>query len=60
MTHNLSELNQYIGVFTSGCLLALFFCVLGLEKIGAAILRFHEDYRKVNSLDEREDAENLP
>lgn len=59
MTHNLNELNQYTGVFTGGCLLALYFCVFGLQSIGKILVRFHDDYRKVNSMDDRERAESL-
>jgi hypothetical protein len=59
MTHDLSELNQWTGMFAAGCLLALFFCLFVLGKIGDALLRFHEDYRKVNSLDEIEKSEYL-
>ena len=54
MEHDLRELNEYTGMFSAGCFLALIFCVYILGKIGEAIYRFHLDYRKVNSLDERE------
>lgn len=58
MTHDLSELNQYTGLFTGFCALALFFVVSMLGQALKTVQRFHEDYRKVNDLDRREDFES--
>ena len=59
MTHDLSELNQWTGLFTAICALALFFCVVALEKVAFILRRFHEDYRRVNSVEEIEKSEYL-
>jgi hypothetical protein len=54
MTHELSELNEYTGMFCAGCLLALFFCLLVLGQVGTVVQQFHRDFRKVHDLAERE------
>jgi hypothetical protein len=54
----LRGLNDYVGAFAAGCLIALVFCCYALGLAGNAIYRFHMDYRKVNRLDEREEHEN--
>ena len=57
MTHDFSELNQYTGLFAGFCALALFFVVSTVGHLIKAVQRFHEDYRKVNALDRREEFE---
>ena len=57
MQHDLGELNRYTGLFSGGCLLALFFCVRLLGEIASGLRQFHHDYRTVNSIDEREQSE---
>ena len=57
MTHDFSELNQYTGLFTGFCAFALFFAVASVGQLTKAVQRFHEDYRKVNSVDQREEIE---
>ncbi len=58
MTHDIRELNRYTGMFSAGCFFASIFCVYGLQEIGKVLIRFHEDYRRVNSVNERERSEN--
>lgn len=59
MTHEMSELNQWTGMFsaiTAGA--ALVFCVYGLGRLETVITKFWEDYRKVNDLDRRAEMES--
>jgi hypothetical protein len=55
--HDLSELNRYPGLLTGGCLLSLMLCVYGVAKIGDTLTNLHDDFRRVHSMDEREDLE---
>jgi hypothetical protein len=54
LTHDLSELNQWTGLFSAICAAALVLCVYGLGRLENLITRFWDDYRKVNDLDRRE------
>ena len=54
---DLSGLNRYIGLLLVMCFLALLYCGALVSRLVAALRDFHDDYRKVNSLDEREEAE---
>jgi hypothetical protein len=55
--HDYNELNQYTGLFSYLCFIALLGCFSALGWVGTMVGRFHEDYRKVNSLDEIERTE---
>jgi hypothetical protein len=57
--HDTAELNRYTGLFTGGCLLSRVFCVYALAKIGDALTNLHDDFRRVHSMDEREDLEDI-
>jgi hypothetical protein len=52
--HDLSELNNYTGLFSAGCLMSLVFCFFGLTKIAEGLHNFHQDYRQTHSMDEHE------
>lgn len=56
--HDLRELNQYTGLFSMGCFIALFCCCYAIGLVGNAIHHFHLDYRKANRLDEQEESES--
>ena len=58
LTHALSELNQWTGVFTAISAGALVLCVYGLGRLENLITSFWQDYRKVNDLDQREEMES--
>jgi len=60
MTHPLSELNEYTGLFCGLCFLALFLCLLTLGHLGNVVQQFHSDFRKVHDLAEREKWERMP
>ena len=59
MTHGMSELNQWTGLFTAIAAGALVFCVYGLGRIENLITRFWKYYREVNDLDRREEMESF-
>lgn len=57
--HSLSELNAYTGVLLGLCFFGIAACWIALANIVFTMARFHQDYRKVNRLDEREESENF-
>jgi hypothetical protein len=57
LTHDLSELNRWTGLFSAIAGGALVFCAYGLGRLETLITRFWQDYRKVNDLDRREEME---
>jgi hypothetical protein len=58
--HSLSDFNAYTGVLLGMCFLAVASCWIVLANIASTLTRFHQDYRKVNRLDEREKFESYP
>jgi hypothetical protein len=58
LTHKMSELNQWTGLFSAIAAAALMLCVYCLGRLDTVITRFWQDYRKVNDLDQREEMES--
>jgi hypothetical protein len=57
LAHEMSELNQWTGLFSAITAVALIFCAYGLGRLDNLISSFWEDYRKANDLDRREQME---
>ncbi len=57
LTHEMSELNQWTGMFSAIGAGARVFCMYGLGRLENVITKFWLDYRKVNDLDRREEME---